>query len=294
MDDYSHFSLKQSHIFDLSGGISSPQQLLSPRSRTIEELLRKKYNSNPSISKDNSFSLTLNTPAANLEQVLAKSRFTKRSNNSAESSTPRFMPIEVQVSIKDLEKKISKEKNSKEDVFLASKKDLQTIKHFGKQSLELIQKLREEVRNRAGFLEPEEPPDLLEMNVLERNNYWLLAKKQKIEEQLKEKKNKELDGCTFKPVLNVSRLRTHGSIRSKSPNTSYTMQYAKKKNFRSNSTGKLSSRSTPKGNSREYSYAYNFSHQLSPSTNRVAYRSGCDMISLLNRAQPVLDYKYFK
>lgn len=294
MEDYpsSYMNLKQSNVFNVSESSNSSRQFSSPRSRTIEELLRQKYAQN-TISKENSFSLTLNTPAANLEQVLAKSRFTKRSNNSQSSSTPRFLPKEVKVSIKDLEKKIKDSAPDNSKLVPKNKQEMSTP--VTKHSMDLIQKLREEVRNRIGFLEPEEPPDLFEMNVLDRNNYWLLAKQQKIEERRKQKKDRELDGCTFKPVLNTNRLRTPVSFRSKSPNSSYSMQYAKKKTFRSNSTGKMSSRSTPKITTRDSTFITPYiSSQLSPSHHKIAYKSGFDMASFLSRAQPVVDYRYFK
>ena len=256
------------------------------------------------ISKENSFSLSISSPAAHLEQVLANSRFTKRSVESNSSATPRFMPRQAQVSIKDLEKTLLDREMPKKSIEkvpqIASQKIIIKPQEppkapVNKQSLEIIQKLREEVKNRTSFMEPEEPPDLLEMNVLERNNYWLQVKMQKIEEQRKMKKDKELDGCTFKPSLNTARMRTPYSLRSKSPNTSYTMQYNRKKNYRSNSAGKLSARSTPKAISRDEMYVSPFvNHQISPSSRNIAYKAGLNVASFLSRAQPVVDYRYFK
>lgn len=286
MEEYpnAYINLKHSSMFNTSQSSIGSRQLTSPRSRTIEELLRLKYTPT---SKENSYTLT---PAVRLEQVLAKSRFTKRSTDS--EATPRFLPREVQVSIRELERKVREKEiiTGKEE---NTQRSLQ--KNVPKQSLELIQRLREEVRNRAGFFEHEEPPDLLEMNVLDRNNYWLQVKKQKIEEKRKEIKDKELDGCTFRPVLNTQRLRTPISQRSKSPNTSYSMQYVRRKNARSNSTGKLSNRSTPKGISRDSSFAGGYlPAQLSPKNHQISYKSGFNVASFLGRAQPVVDYKYFK
>ena len=178
MEEYpnSYINIKQSSIFNISQSSNSSRNLQSPRTRTIEELLRQKYNHNSNISKDNSFSITCSSPAAHLEQVLAKSRFTKRSNDSAASSTPRFLPREAKVSIKELEKRVRDKESIYENRSGSQKiavKNSQEVyqKPITKQSMELIQKLREEVRNRAGLLEPEEPPDILEMNALERNNF---------------------------------------------------------------------------------------------------------------------------
>ena len=307
MEDYisAYHNAKQSSLFNISQSSDSSRTMVSPRSRTIEELLRQKYNPNSNVSKDNSFSMLQSSPAIHLEQVLAKSRFTKRSTDSAASSTPRFMPREVQVSIRDLENKLREKgrDSSKETQKKEKKTDPRGVaakivessqyKEVPKHSLELIQRLREEVRNRVGFLEPEEPPDILEMNVLDRNTYWLQVRKQKIDGKRQELKDKELDGCTFKPVLNIPRLKTPISQRSKSPNTSYSIQYMRRRNFRSNSTGKLSSRSTPKASSRDSTMAY-IPAQLSPKNHQIAYKAGFNISSFLNRAQPVVDYKYFK
>jgi hypothetical protein len=180
----------------------------------------------------------------------------------------------------------------REKEFRDIKEDKQ--RNVTKQSLELIQRLREEVRNRSDFLEPEEPPDLLEMNVIERGAYWLQSRRLKIEEQRQAKKDKELDGCTFRPNLNTPRMRTPSSVRSKSPNSSYSQQYVRRKNYRSLSTGKLTSRFTPKDLRREEVQMSNFSaSHLSPTNKNFAYQAGINLNSFLMRAQPVVDYRYF-
>lgn len=307
MVEYSQFNHRQGNLYSVDS--SSSRNLSSPR--TIEEILRQKYTSHSSISKENSFSLSLSSPAAHLEQVLANSRFTKRQPES--SSTPRFQPRQVQVSIKDLEKKLlpapdnqkftrdapsqselKQQKPQKKDIKdQPSQNDCKKVP-ITKQSLELIQKLREEVRNRSNLLEPEEPPDLLCMGVIDRNAYWLQIKKEKIEEQRKAKKERELDGCTFRPTLNTPRMRTPSSVRSKSPNTSYSLQYVRRKNYRSLSTGKLTARFTPKELNREESHYSNLGQQLSPLNKNYSYKEGMNLNSFLMRAQPVVDYRYFK
>lgn len=341
------FNQRQGNFYSIDSPASS-RNMASPR--TIEEILRQKYSGLSSISKENSFSLSMSSPAAQLEQVLANSRFTKRQVES--SSTPRFQPRQVQVSIKDLEKRLQEkeerslsrgarpglaarnevqeraERVEREDRaarYTKDKKDLSNRRDredssndnrdfrdlrdaptFGKdlksnkasqitkQSLELIQRLREEVRNRSGFLEPEEPPDLLEMNVIDRNAFWLQSKKQKIEEQRKAKQNHELDGCTFRPTLNTPRMRTPSSVRSKSPNSSYSQQYVRRKNYRSLSTGKLTARFIPREMRNDDLQLAGFvpSH-LSPTNKNYSYRAGINLNSFLMRAQPVVDYRNF-
>ena len=338
------FNQRQGNFYSVDSSASS-RNMASPR--TIEEILRQKYSGLSSISKENSFSLSMSSPAAQLEQVLANSRFTKRQVES--SSTPRFQPRQVQVSIKDLEKRLqekeerslsrgtrsaiagrgevserverqdrparqtrdNKELSNRRDREEGSNdnrdfrelrdpptfnKDTKTSKtsQITKQSLELIQRLREEVRNRSGFLEPEEPPDLLEMNVIDRNAFWLQSKRQKIEEQRKAKQNHELDGCTFRPTLNTPRMRTPSSVRSKSPNSSYSQQYVRRKNYRSLSTGKLTARFIPREMRNEELQMAGFvpSH-LSPTNKNYSYRAGINLNSFLMRAQPVVDYRNF-
>lgn len=300
MVEYSQYNHRQGNLYSVDS--SSSRNLSSPR--TIEEILRQKYTNHSSISKENSFSLSLSSPAAHLEQVLASSRFTKRPAES--SSTPRFQPRQVQVSIKDLEKKLPPENQKTQKLnlndFNLKKNDFKDQPNqsehkkipITKQSLELIQKLREEVRNRSNLLEPEEPPDLLCMGVIDRNAYWLQVKKEKIEEQRKAKKDRELDGCTFRPMLNIPRMRTPSSVRSKSPNTSYSLQYVRRKNYRSLSTGKLTSRFTPKDLAKEDNQFASYGQQLSPMNKNYSYREGMNLNSFLMRAQPVVDYRFFK
>lgn len=346
------YNQRQTNLYSVDSS-SSSRNLASPR--TIEEILRQKYSGLSSVSKENSFSLSMSSPAAQLEQVLANSRFAKRQVEI--SSTPRFQPRQVQVSIKDLEKKLQENEkrslsrggrgqifsnieggdksgkiekvgrsekeyravnNSKDKRDLSNRrdresssndsrdfKDLRDVNNFNKdsktnktpnvtkQSLELIQRLREEVRNRSGFLEPEEPPDLLDMNVIDRNAFWLQSRRQKIEEQRKAKQDRELDGCTFRPALNTPRMRTPSSVRSKSPNSSYCQQYARRKNYRSLSTGKLTARFVPRELRNEELHLPEFvPSNLSPTDKNYSYRAGINLNSFLMRAQPVVDYRY--
>ncbi|OMJ66472.1 hypothetical protein SteCoe_36658 [Stentor coeruleus] len=244
MVDYTspYVNLKLNSLYSQSESISTSRQYNSPR--TIESILRQKYKQISSTSKENSTTINLSSPAAHLEYVLSKSRFTKRSTKSFNSSSPKFIPLQAYVSIKDLEKRLKNSYQEKKSPKNVLSKNLKRNESFEKNnaSLEIIQKLRQEVRKKMCFLEPQEPPDFLEMNALDRNNYWLKAKKQKIEEQRKAKKDKELDGCTFRPVISSPRIKTPVNKRSESPNNSYLMQYEKKRNYRSNSTGRSYSR----------------------------------------------------
>ena len=47
---------------------------------------------------------------------------------------------------------------------------------------------------------PPAQPDLKSMSIHERTKYWKEQKEKKLEDQRKAKKDKELDGCTFKPT----------------------------------------------------------------------------------------------
>jgi hypothetical protein len=265
-------SFKPSSMMMLNDSQFSSRQLASPR--TIEDLLRQKYTKPAAGSKESSLNLSLTSPMAHLEQVLANSRFSKRSKEPQSSNTPRFMPRQAQVSLKDLEKMLL----NKSPAPITQRVVPVTLKappQTSTQSLELIQKLRKEVQNRSSFMEPEEPPDILDMSVVDRNAYWLQMRQKKIDDQKQMIKDKELDGCTFQPQVNRVRRWTPYSIRSKSPNASYSGQYERKKKYRSNSVGKLSARSTPRMMQMEEGYKNHPKNgQQSPIYSLVAMKAG--------------------
>lgn len=74
-----------------------------------------------------------------------------------------------------------------------------------------IQQLREQVKSRFSK-QHEEPLDLLDMGVLQRNEFWAKLKLRKIEEARKKKADNELNGCTFKPDIKPRRTTRASSV----------------------------------------------------------------------------------
>lgn len=94
---------------------------------------------------------------------------------------------------------------------------------------EYLRSLREAVNSRVQIMEPEEPPNLLEMGVVDRGRYWISQRLQKIEKIRKEVNENALKGCTFNPIL-TPRLRLASKTpRSLSVSTSYSQLYQNKK-----------------------------------------------------------------
>lgn len=94
---------------------------------------------------------------------------------------------------------------------------------------EYLKTLRQAVCNRAQVLQHQEPPNLLEMGVVDRNQYWTIQRLQKIEKTREKVTEQILKGCTFNPVL-TPRLRLSSKTpRSISVSTSYSQLYQNKK-----------------------------------------------------------------
>lgn len=94
---------------------------------------------------------------------------------------------------------------------------------------EYLKVLRQAVCNRVQVLQHQEPPNLLEMGVVDRNQYWTNQRLQKIEKTREKVTEQLLKGCTFNPVL-TPRLRLSSKTpRSTSVSTSYSQLYQNKK-----------------------------------------------------------------
>ena len=93
---------------------------------------------------------------------------------------------------------------------------------------EYLNSLRQAVQLRAAVLQPEEPPNLLEMDVIDRGNYWHDSKQKKLELLKKQVEDKGMKMCTFKPVL-TPRLKIGArKERSASEKLTYVDLYMKK------------------------------------------------------------------
>lgn len=114
-----------------------------------------------------------------------------------------------------------------------------------------IKFIRGAVQARSHILEHEEPPpDLLEMNVIDRNNYWMRQKEAKIEAARENKKVSEIDGCTFRPNLRTGRQLN-----------SLSSQFSDR---RLNSTSVSSTRNRSTSRSRSYAELHRYAKLLNP------------------------------
>lgn len=150
-----------------------------------------------------------------------------------------------------------------------------STEHIGDKSLEQIRKMFP-LRNQ--LLEPEEPPDFLDMNVVDRNKLWMEIKDKKIQDKLEEKRKKEVEGCTFKPAIvpskvasanSSSRLSVKLSVspkRVRRGSTSYCEIYQFKRHMRSASQ---ESRYSSAGRLQKQILKSNLNHQLNRSESET-------------------------
>ena len=170
-----------------------------------------------------------------------------------------------------------------------------STEYVGDKSLEQIRKMFP-LRNQ--LLEPEEPPDFLDMNVVDRNKLWMEIKDKKIQEKLEEKRKKEVEGCTFKPAIVPSKVASANSSsrlsiklsvspkRVRRASTSYCEIYQFKRHMRSasresrySSAGRLKkqilkSKPNTQLNHSESETRGIYYSQLSPANRVFRYRNG--------------------
>lgn len=163
---------------------------------SIEEMLRNKY-AKQSPMKRSITSANLQSPRLKLEEVLAVSRFVNKSHeqnkNPRQIQDKKIAPKQAEISLQDLAKNIEHEeklirKSSQPrscvpnlKLNLPVSQTPQKINKFidtplttsraDRNNSILIEKLRDQVRARPKILEHEEPPDLLEMDMLSRNQF---------------------------------------------------------------------------------------------------------------------------
>lgn len=69
------------------------------------------------------------------------------------------------------------------------------------EKLRYLNDLRLIVSQRKNILQPEEPPNLLQMTVIDRGDYWTKRKNNKIEQARREAQTQYMDSCTFSPDI---------------------------------------------------------------------------------------------
>ena len=166
-----------------------------------------------------------------------------------------------------------------------------------------IESLRTQVKakySEAGQLEP--PPDMLEMAVLERQDYFVQRKAARLREQRERKEVEEVRDCTFRPALTPRRSRSVTSQHSNRPSrsvsadrikSSYYERYIYTKALKdqgfSQTLPKHQASISGEESKREVrKVAY---QPLSPVGVRVGFKSGLNLTEFLSNARPMVNYR---
>lgn len=222
--------------------------------------------------------------------ILSTSRFTKMARNA----TNRY--------IKSAEIDLGKLSGNKPPPKIEPKKEIPNLdKNF------YLQQLRKVVNARPKIMEPEEPPTILEMSVVDRNQHWVKVKAKNLEKIKQSMIDKDLEGCTFTPILTPrmklekpSRYMQRESARSRSVNTSYSQLYFCKKQSNINSS-KYSEKSSSPSPRRRYKEIQNQSSgstalysPLAPTSQKFSFRAGMDVKKFIDVAQKGSRYESTK
>lgn len=149
------------------------------------------------------------------------------------------------------------------------------------EKMKYLNELRLIVSKRTNVLQPEEPPNILEMTVLDRGDYWLDKKNKRIEKAKKETEKAEIQNCTFSPnITPINGLIT--SVPKPRLNKSYSQIYIEKKFPASQENSTVSPKVVektvikPKKNPIPYS-------SLSPAHQKLSYKSGQPFVNRLKK-----------
>ena len=231
------------------------------------------------------------TKSAYIKSILSTSRFSK---SNREQSSCYVKTATIRLDDLDLRPNLCKTPQSNSVI---QEKNL------------YLEKLRNAVILRENVLEPEEPPNLLEMDVVNRGKYWNTLKRKHLQEIEQEMTERGMEGCTFSPALtprmNISRRKwanaSRSTPRANSVNTSYSQIFLNKKQYKNfdstKNSFKYSQAKTPvdlksdehASNNRSIQYT-----QLSPSCRKFAYKAGINMKKFIAKARPMLTYKSAK
>ena len=170
-------------------------------------------------------------------------------------------------------------------------------------SLEALRRRVLEKYDNSELLEP--PAGLLNMEVLERQDYFVEKRDQKLKKERILKAQAESRQCTFRPALNSSRSLTtsrsdHSSrslSASRSHQRSYYERYVYSKSVKtslnhtaSNIKPSSSRAGSRKTDSHPRTQAWNY-QPLSPASQRVSFRSGLNLNAFLATAKPMVSYR---
>lgn len=165
-----------------------------------------------------------------------------------------------------------------------------------------LDSLRRRVMEKYEKPELEPPPDLLDMEVLERQRYFAERREKKLTKERLLKSQEETRVCTFRPVLSSPRSllssRSERSLRSLSASRSqrsYYERYMHSKSLKSSlnhTTSNVKSSSSKELSKRSKHSALVLTYQpLSPATHRLAFRAGLNLNAFLATAKPMVNYQ---
>jgi len=225
----------------------------------------------------------------NLKEVLAKSRFARK--KPIKHST---------ISLSELEKEAGVNGEPKIQALKIPKRKNSPRAQSARNPRESIEALRKAVMERPQVLEHEEPPDLLDMEFEERNEFWLTQRQYKIDTQRKIKKASELEGCTFHPRILGKKLHNTSSAslpaRVFSPSlrpNSYKQIYLSRKfneTYSVERTKPNTSRERAPQKPTKRTFKTFKSAQLSPVSPRYKFQAGVNFKEFLKKARPMVDY----
>ena len=164
----------------------------------------------------------------------------------------------------------------------------------------LLYNLREAATTRGFHTEHKEPPDLKDIS--KRSQFWLMKKKQKLEEAKASLDVKAKDQCTFRPLLQSKRNLSEFKGRSRSNSSSFSENRIKGlrgtsvKSRSSASVSRLikpnsSVSSTPRSFLNENPYfAMSSYSKVTPIKMKLAYKHGFNS-KIKNKARPMIDYR---
>ena len=157
-----------------------------------------------------------------------------------------------------------------------------------------LESLRNAFLQRKNPDQPEEPPSILKMDVVDRGKYWISKRKKNIEKIKNEAELKDLEKCTFAPVLSPRVQTSRNSSRSQSVNSSYSQIFLRKQQNKLN-TSRASARSPQARFTNTHSKktlnssSLNYS-QISPTRSKISYAAGFDIKKFQTNSRPMVRY----
>lgn len=155
------------------------------------------------------------------------------------------------------------------------------------EKMRYLNELRLIVSQRKNVLQPEEPPNLLEMTVLDRGDYWTKRKNNKIDKARKEAEIQNMENCTFSPDITPIQNLNRSEPKTKLSKSYSQIHYEKKYPVTKHDV--LVKESEKKGvKEKKETVVYS---SLSPAHQNLSYTSGKPFFSRLKKLK---GKKFFK